>query len=120
MLGFSPSFPYLGVVPEAIAAPRLSTPRTSVPAGSIGIAGRQSGIYPHATPGGWRLIWRTDLVLFDPQRDPPAYFAPGDRVRFVPVKERGKRTALYHVGAPAAALCVSRQLRRWRSSPPAC
>jgi KipI family sensor histidine kinase inhibitor len=101
MLGFSPGFPYLGVVPEAIAAPRLPTPRTSVPAGSVGIAGRQTGIYPQATPGGWRLIGRTDLVLFDPQRDPPAYFVPGDRVRFVPVQERGRRPAFYQGGAPA-------------------
>ena len=88
MLGFSPGFPYLGVVPASIAAPRLPTPRTTVPAGSVGIAGRQTGIYPQATPGGWRLIGRTDLALFDPQRDPPAHFAPGDRVRFVPVEAR--------------------------------
>jgi KipI family sensor histidine kinase inhibitor len=105
MLGFSPGFPYLGVVPESIAAPRLSTPRTSVPAGSIGIAGRQTGIYPQATPGGWRLIGRTDLVLFDPQRDPPAYFAPGDRVRFVPVQERGKRPA-FRIAAMGPAMAA--------------
>ncbi len=103
MLGFSPGFPYLGVVPEAIAAPRLLAPRRSVPAGSVGIAGRQTGIYPQATPGGWRLIGRTDLVLFDPQRDPPAYFAPGDRVRFVPVDEPAQRPGPRQVAAGAAA-----------------
>ena len=102
MLGFSPGFPYMGVVPASIAAPRLPTPRTSVPAGSVGIAGRQTGIYPQATPGGWRLIGRTDLALFDPQRDPPAHFAPGDRVRFVPVEARDRRPALHQVGAPVA------------------
>ena len=105
MLGFSPGFPYLGVVPEAIAAPRLSVPRTSVPAGSVGIAGRQTGIYPQATPGGWRLIGRTDLALFDPQREPPAYFAPGDRVRFVPVAalEHGPTSGRADAGAAASS-----------------
>jgi len=85
MLGFSPGFAYLGGVPKAIATPRLSTPRTEVPAGSVGIAGEQTGIYPIATPGGWQLIGRTPLRLFDPQRDPPALLRPGDRVRFIPI-----------------------------------
>ena len=85
MLGFSPGFAYLGSVPEVIATPRLTTPRTLVPAGSVGIAGRQTGIYPQATPGGWRLLGRTAISLFDAHRDPPAWLAPGDRVRFVPV-----------------------------------
>ena len=84
MLGFTPGFPYLGGLPEAIAAPRLPTPRKSVPAGSVGIAGPQTGIYPSATPGGWRLIGRTPVTLFDPQRSPPAVLRPGDQVRFVP------------------------------------
>ncbi|MCI0340268.1 MAG: 5-oxoprolinase subunit PxpB [Planctomycetales bacterium] len=83
-MGFMPGFPYLGVVPEAIRVPRLDSPRPAVPAGSVGIAGAQAGIYPAATPGGWRLIGRTDLRLFDPARRPPATLAPGDRVRFVP------------------------------------
>lgn len=82
-LGFVPGFAYLGSVPESIAAPRLETPRPRVPAGSVGIAGRQTGIYPMETPGGWRLIGRTTLRLFDSSRDPPALLRPGDRVRFV-------------------------------------
>ena len=86
MLGFSPGFPYMGLVPDAIATPRLATPRTRVPAGSVGIAGRQTGVYAQSTPGGWNLIGRTPLTLFDPRADPPAYFAPGDRVRFVPAE----------------------------------
>ncbi len=85
MLGFSPGFAYMGVVPPAIATPRLATPRTNVPAGSVAIAGQQTGIYPQSTPGGWRILGRTNLVLFAPQRDPPCFFQPGDRVQFVPV-----------------------------------
>ncbi len=85
MLGFSPGFAYLGGLSKVIATPRLASPRTHVPAGSVGIAGEQTGIYPIATPGGWQLVGRTSLRLFDPQRDPPALFRPGDRARFVPV-----------------------------------
>lgn len=84
-LGFLPGFAYLGSVPEQIAVPRLETPRARVPAGSVGIAGRQTGIYPSESPGGWRLIGRTELSLFDPQCDPPALLQPGDRVRFVAI-----------------------------------
>lgn len=86
-VGFAPGFAYLGSVPEALAAPRLETPRPRVPAGSVGIAGRQTGIYPVESPGGWRLIARTRERLFDPSQDPPARLRPGDRVRFVPTKE---------------------------------
>ncbi|MHB1004552.1 MAG: 5-oxoprolinase subunit PxpB [Chloroflexota bacterium] len=85
MVGFLPGFPYLGVVPDALVTPRLRAPRLVVPMGSVAIAGRQTGIYSLESPGGWRLIGRTPLRLFDPDRDPPAYIAPGDRVRFVPV-----------------------------------
>ncbi|MFQ6100598.1 MAG: 5-oxoprolinase subunit PxpB [Anaerolineae bacterium] len=85
MLGFTPGFPYLGVLPEAIATPRLPTPRKLVPAGSVGLAGSQTGIYPIATPGGWRLIGRTPVTLFDPTRTPPTLLRPGDKVRFVPI-----------------------------------
>lgn len=85
MLGFSPGFAYLGGLAPAIATPRLSSPRTEVPGGSVGIAGGQTGIYPIATPGGWQLIGRTPLRLFDPWREPPALLQPGDRVRFVPI-----------------------------------
>ncbi|MBI5303329.1 MAG: 5-oxoprolinase subunit PxpB [Chloroflexi bacterium] len=85
LVGFAPGFAYLGSVPEQIAAPRLATPRTRVPAGSVGIAGKQTGIYPSTTPGGWQLIGRTDLAMFDPRRDSPTLLRPGDRVRFVAV-----------------------------------
>ena len=83
MIGFAPGFPYLLGLDPALALPRLATPRAAVPAGSIGIGGAQTGIYPRESPGGWRLIGRTPLALFDPSRDPPALLAPGDRVRFV-------------------------------------
>lgn len=85
MLGFTPGFPYLGGVAAAIATTRLETPRPRVPAGSVGIAGRQTGVYPIESPGGWRIIGRTPLALFDPYRHPPALLAAGDRVRFVPI-----------------------------------
>ena len=82
--GFAPGFAYLTGLPPALAVPRLDTPRTRVPAGSVGLADIYCGIYPTASPGGWLLIGRTDAVLFDPERDPPALLAPGVRVRFVP------------------------------------
>jgi len=85
-LGFSPGFPYLFGLPKELAAPRLASPRTSVPAGSVAIGGPWSGIYPAAGPGGWRLIGRTPLSLFDPAAEPPAALRPGDEVRFVPVE----------------------------------
>ena len=86
IIGFAPGFPYLGDLPPELALPRRSTPRERVPAGSVAIAGRQTGIYPRSTPGGWHLLGRTPLVLFDPTRDPPAYLRPGDRVRFVAIE----------------------------------
>lgn len=86
MIGFTPGFPYLGGLDERIATPRRASPRTLVPAGSVGIAGQQTGIYPLASPGGWQIIGRTPLNLFDPVREPPSLLAPGDRVRFVPVE----------------------------------
>jgi KipI family sensor histidine kinase inhibitor len=86
MIGFAPGFPYLLGLDPALALPRLSTPRTVVPAGSVGIGGAQTGIYPRESPGGWRVIGRTRLALFDPAREPPALLAPGDRVRFVTVE----------------------------------
>lgn len=83
-LGFQPGFAYLSGTPAVLAAPRLATPRARVPAGSLAIGGPYSGIYPGATPGGWRIIGRTEEgLLFDPRRDPPALLAPGDRVRFI-------------------------------------
>ena len=85
MIGFVPGFPYLGGLPEAIAAPRRMSPRAAVPAGSVGIAGNQTGIYPFETPGGWQIIGRTPLLLFDAGRDEPSLLKAADRVRFRPV-----------------------------------
>lgn len=82
MIGFAPGFPYLLGLPESLALPRLATPRTRVPAGSVAIGGSQAGIYPRESPGGWRLLGRTPLALFDPARAAPSLLAPGDRVRF--------------------------------------
>lgn len=82
-LGFQPGFPYLGGLDEALHMPRRAAPRLEVPAGSVGIGGAQTGIYPAAAPGGWQLIGRTPLALFDPARTPPTLLQPGDRVRFV-------------------------------------
>ena len=86
MLGFLPGFPYMATVDEAIAAPRRPAPRAKVAAGSVGIAGQQTGIYPRESPGGWQIIGRTPLDLFDADKTPPALLAPGDTVRFVPVE----------------------------------
>lgn len=85
MLGFLPGFPYLGGLPARIAAPRLATPRLDVAAGAVGIAGSQTGIYPLRSPGGWRIIGRTPLRLFDPERELPFLLSAGDQVRFDPV-----------------------------------
>lgn len=82
MIAFAPGFPYLGGMSPKIAAPRRSSPRLKIPAGSIGIAGDQTGIYPLETPGGWQLIGRTPLALFRPQQDPPTLLQAGDIVRF--------------------------------------
>lgn len=84
-IGFQPGFAYLGGLDEALHTPRRAEPRTAVPAGSVGIGGAQTGIYPLATPGGWQLIGHTALPLFDPAAEPPTLLAPGDRVRFVAV-----------------------------------
>ena len=84
-LGFAPGFAYLGDVAEQLATPRLPSPRKSVPAGSVGIAGRQTGVYPIATPGGWRLLGRTPVKMFQPDRAQMSLLALGDRVHFVPI-----------------------------------
>jgi inhibitor of KinA len=86
MLGFVPGFAYMGRVDASIAAPRRRVPRERVPAGSVGIAGEQTGVYPIATPGGWQLIGRTDAVMFDAGRPTPSLLTPGDLVQFVPVR----------------------------------
>jgi KipI family sensor histidine kinase inhibitor len=85
MLGFAPGFPYLLGLDASLAMPRLATPRTRVQAGSVGIGGAQTGIYPSAGPGGWQLIGRTPLRLFDAQSDPPCLLQAGDRLRFVAI-----------------------------------
>ncbi|EOV9015052.1 5-oxoprolinase subunit PxpB [Cronobacter muytjensii] len=83
-IGFQPGFPYLGGLAPELATPRRAEPRLSVPAGSVGIGGSQTGIYPLPTPGGWQIIGHTPLALFNPQKNPPGLLAPGDTVRFVP------------------------------------
>ena len=85
MLGFSPGFPYMGPVPASIAMPRLATPRLLVPVGSVGIAESQTGIYPTATPGGWRIIGRTPVRVYQPRAAHPFRFSPGDTVEFYPI-----------------------------------
>ncbi|KZM56140.1 MULTISPECIES: 5-oxoprolinase subunit PxpB [Bacillales] len=88
MIGFVPGFPYLGGMDKRIAAPRKKTPRSRIPAGSIGIAGEQTGIYPLETPGGWQIIGRTPVKLYDPQKQDPILLKAGDYIRFVPITER--------------------------------
>ena len=82
--GFAPGFGYLTGLPQQYAVPRRATPRTSVPAGALALAGPYTGVYPRSSPGGWQLIGTTDAVLWDPAREPAALLSPGTRVRFVP------------------------------------
>jgi inhibitor of KinA len=89
MLGFMAGFPYLGGLSERLSVPRLATPRLKVPAGSVGIAGTQTGVYPVESPGGWRIIGRTHLRLFDASDQVPTPILPGDKVRFVRIEEHG-------------------------------
>ena len=86
MMGFSPGFAYLGGLDERLATPRLQSPRTEIPAGAVGIAETQTGVYPVASPGGWQLIGRTPVKLFDPGREYPVLLSAGDYVRFVPAR----------------------------------
>jgi len=87
MIGFTPGFPYLGGLPAQLETPRLDTPRQRIPAGTVGIAGRQTGVYPIESPGGWQLIGRTPLQLFDPDKADPVPYRAGDRIRFTAVTE---------------------------------
>jgi KipI family sensor histidine kinase inhibitor len=87
MMGFTPGFAYLMGLDPTIATPRLDTPRTKVPAGSVGIVGPQTGVYPLESPGGWQIIGRTDKKLFDPENAPYFLFSPGDAVRFIPLND---------------------------------
>lgn len=99
MIGFAPGFPYLSGLDPALALPRLATPRTQVAAGSVAIGGAQTGIYPRPGPGGWRLLGRTPLRLFDALREPPSLLQPGDRVRLRAIGADEFRS----LGAPAQA-----------------
>ena len=95
--GFAPGFAYVGGLPESWHIPRLATPRTRTPAGSVAVADGMTGIYPAELPGGWRIIGRTPVTLFDPRRDPPVYLEPDDRVRFEPIAADDWER---HVGPP--------------------
>ena len=89
MLGFLPGFPYLGGMDPRIEAPRLDSPRTTIFEGAVGIGGKQTGIYPLASPGGWRLIGRTPFKVYDPERETPILYKAGDYIRFYPITEAG-------------------------------
>ncbi len=91
MLGFAPGFAYLGQLDERLVSPRRATPRALVPSGSVAVANQYTGIYPAALPGGWHIIGRTPLRLFDASRDQPSLLSAGDRVKFVPVSAAGYR-----------------------------
>jgi len=106
MMGFLPGFPYLGGMSERIATPRLVSPRASIPAGSVAIAERQTGIYPVESPGGWRLIGRTPIRLFDPGREPPVEIEPGDYLRFVQVDESQYADVQSRIRAGTYALVI--------------
>lgn len=93
MLGFAPGFPYLIGLDKRLSMPRHATPRTEVPAGSVGIAGAQTGIYPRTGPGGWQIIGRTDAILFEATQDRPALLEPGDSVRFVDANVRAESSS---------------------------
>lgn len=88
MIGFTPGFPYLGGMSDKIAAPRLQTPRTKIPAGAVGIGGSQTGIYPIESPGGWQLLGRTPVKLYDPYREVPVLLNAGDYVKFTSINQK--------------------------------
>ena len=85
MVGFSPGQPYIGGLDPKLSVPRRATPRTRMPMGAVAIANAQTAVYPYETPGGWSIIGSTPLTVFDPARNPPSLFAPGDRVRFIAI-----------------------------------
>ena len=85
MIGFMPGYPYMGEIPDELVTPRRKTPRTRVPKGSVGIAQKQTGIYPFTSPGGWQIIGQTPVQLFDSRRNPPSLLEMGDRVKFFAV-----------------------------------
>ena len=88
LIGFMPGFPYMGELPEALVTPRLKTPRLAVPAGSVAIAQRQTGIYPMESPGGWQILGKTPVRMFDSLKTPPSYLQMGDQVEFHPISEK--------------------------------
>jgi len=88
MVGFSPGQPYIGGLDPKLSVPRRATPRTVMPAGSVAIANAQTAVYPYETPGGWSIVGRTPLRVFDPAREPASLFAPGDRVRFIAIEKK--------------------------------
>jgi len=98
-LGFTPGFAYLGGLPDILRMPRLASPRPAVAGGSVGIAGSQTGIYPFGSPGGWRLIGRTPLRMFDPEATPPTRLQPGDRIQFSPIDRATFRDMSSRAGA---------------------
>jgi inhibitor of KinA len=85
LIGFTPGFPYMGILPGQLECKRKANPRKKVPPGSVAIAGKQTGIYPYETPGGWQIIGRTPVTLFSPDRNQPGLFKPGDKVKFEPI-----------------------------------
>jgi len=98
VVGFSPGFAAMGIVPSRVQAPRLASPRTKVPAGSVGIGGLQTGIYAVESPGGWQLIGRTPLKLFNLERNPPSFFQAGDYARFYPIDEKEYKKRIQELG----------------------
>lgn len=92
MIGFMPGFPYLGILPNALEIPRKKTPSLHIPAGSVAIAGKQTGIYPSSSPGGWHVIGRTPIKMFDKYADPCTAFVPGDLVQFKPISKKEFKT----------------------------
>lgn len=109
MLGFTPGFPYLGGMDERIATPRLEKPRTRIPAGSVGIAGTQTGAYPLDTPGGWQLIGRTPVKLYDPEREQPILLRAGQFVKFTPIDDKAYAEIAAAVQSGAYRCTVSRR-----------
>ncbi len=107
MIGFTPGFPYLGGLPESLVLPRRAVPRMSIEAGSVGIAGSQTGIYPQATPGGWQIIGRTPVLLFDADRRPPSLLSPGMKLKFRPIEKQEYYSILE---------CPRQQMDYWREA----
>jgi KipI family sensor histidine kinase inhibitor len=112
-VGFAPGFAYLLGDDPDLVVPRRATPRTRVPAGSVAMAGPYSGVYPRESPGGWQLVGRTDLVVFDVERDPPAIWQPGDRVRFVAVRAAASGSTSQPVPTPAGQVGSSAPVRQF-------